>query len=224
MGDNRHKRQIAIGDPHGTYSLVKDLVENKIQFNPSDQIIFLGDYIDRQRQSKEVVDYVKGLKQSHPDQIILLKGNHEDMAEKALSSMKDNYYFNPMGQWLINGGQATIDSFGGIENCKKELLPFIKELELFFETDTNIFVHGGIPKGKSLQTATPFELLWDRDMNWDGGKQLIVGHSVHSQVVIRGNIIAVDTGACLTGGKLSAYDVLNDRVYMTTESQKLFRR
>lgn len=223
MSDNRYKRQIAVGDLHGVFRLVKDLVERKIRFTEHDQLIFVGDYIDRCSQSKEVVDYVKALKEKYPDQIILLKGNHEDMAEQALSSIKDPDYFSPIAQWLINGGQATIDSYGGVENCKKELLPFIKELELFYETDTLIFVHGGIPEGKSLRTATPYELMWERDLDYDGEKTLVVGHSVHSQVVIYKNIIAVDTGACFTG-KLSGYDVINDEIYVATENQKSVRR
>src|ERR1700690_2277137 len=139
MKMSTYKRQIAVADIHGMYVLLKNLIEHSIQFNPDeDQLVFLGDYIDRRAQSREVVEYVKTLQVRYPGQIILLKGNHEDLAERALSFLKGQteqiYFDSPMGHWLINGGQATINSYGDMENCRKELLPFIEQLQLYYET------------------------------------------------------------------------------------------
>jgi serine/threonine protein phosphatase 1 len=215
---NKYKRQIAVADIHGMYALLKNLVEGSIRFNPDeDQLVFLGDYIDRGTQSREVVEYVISLKARYPGRIILLKGNHEDLAERALSfptwNMEQIYFGSTMGQWLINGGQATINSYGDMEGCREGLLPFIGQLQLYYETPTHIFVHGGIPNGKTLKTATPHELIWNRGADHDGlNKTLVVGHCIHETAVVERDFIAIDTGAYLTG-KLSAYDVINGRLY-----------
>jgi len=208
------KRQIAVGDIHGCFDLLKTLMEKIIRFTPDeDMLIFMGDYIDRGKKSEEVVQYLGALKEKLPDNIILLKGNHEDLAYNALTAPDPD---KEMLFWSLNGGSHTVMSFGGIKNSREGLIPFIESLQLYYESDTHIFVHAGLPRGKALNTATPEELLWDRDFSYDGEKTLVVGHTVKSAVTDfkHGKIICVDTGAYMTG-ILSAYDVLNDKVYST---------
>lgn len=206
------KRQIAIGDIHGCYDLLKELIEEVIRFDPSgDMLIFLGDYIDRGEKSREVVEYVLRLRERHPDAVILLKGNHEALAYNALTAKESR---KEMVLWRLNGGDKTIASYVSASQAKECLIPFIESLELFYETDTHIFVHGGIPYGQSLITVTPEDLLWDRSFSYKGEKVLIIGHTPKSEVATfnQGKIICVDTGAYMTG-VLSAYDTVNDKVY-----------
>ena len=43
-----YKRILDIGDIHGEYDKLVDLYDNKIKFNPPDDLlVFLGDYVDR---------------------------------------------------------------------------------------------------------------------------------------------------------------------------------
>ncbi len=208
------KRQLAVGDIHGCFDLLKTLIEKIIKFMPDeDMLIFLGDYIDRGKKSKEVVQYVSAMKEMFPDNVILLKGNHEDLAYSALTAPDP---VNEMIFWRLNGGSDTVLSFGGVKNSREFLIPFIESLQLHHETDTHIFVHAGLPHGKSLSTATHEELLWDRDFSYDGEKILVVGHTAKSKVTDfnDGKIICVDTGAYMSG-ILSAYDVINNKVYST---------
>lgn len=207
-------RQIAVGDIHGCFDLLKNLIEKKIRFIPGeDMIIFMGDYIDRGKESKEVVKYLSELKARHPDSVILLKGNHEDMAYSVLTDPDPE---KQMFYWGINGGNDTVISFGGLDNAKRYLVPFIMSLQLYYETDTHIFVHAGIPGGKDVSTATTEELLWDRTFDYDGERILVVGHTPKSTVahLSEGKMICVDTGAYMTG-ILSAYDVINNKTYST---------
>jgi serine/threonine protein phosphatase 1 len=206
------KRQLAVGDIHGCFDLLKKLIEKIIRFTPDeDMLIFMGDYLDRGNRSKEVVQYLGSLKEKYPDNIILLKGNHEELAYNALTAPDPG---KEMIFWRLNGGADTVLSFGGIKNAGECLIPFIESLQLYYETDTHIFVHAGIPHGKSLSTATPEDLLWDRDFSYDGEKTLVVGHTAKSVVTDfnHGKIICVDTGAYMTG-ILSAYDVINNKAY-----------
>ena len=115
---------------------------------------------------------------------------------------------------MENGGQSTIKSFGGLKPARKILIPFIESLDVYLETDSHIFVHGGIPRGKDLKTATKQELLWNRSLSYEGRKTLIIGHTPQAEVTRVGNVICVDTGA-YRSGVLSGFDVLNNRVYQT---------
>ena len=209
-------RLIGIGDIHGCYELLLDLVERSIVFDPDeDRLVFLGDFLDRGANSKEVVDYVSGLKKHYPGQIVLLKGNHEDLALRAMLCIGDEEACTHARMlWYLNGGQATVNSFRGIEKARQTLIPFIGSLALYHETEEHIFVHAGIPYGKSPETASSDEILWDRSYSYSGRKTLIVGHSPKSEIERLKNIICLDTGAFMTG-KLSAYDVLNEKAYQT---------
>lgn len=206
------KRHIAVGDIHGCFDLLKQLIEKSIGFRADeDLLIFLGDYIDRGRQSKEVVRYLTALKERHPAAVVLLKGNHEELAYNALTAAE---WGKDMALWRLNDGDDTITSFGSVDNARTVLVPFIEALLLYYETDTHLFVHGGIPSGKSLDTALPEDMLWDREFAYKGEKTLVVGHTPKSRVTKlgEGNIVCVDTGAYMSG-VLSAYDARNDRVY-----------
>ena len=47
-----------IGDIHGCSEMLKRLID-KIDWNPShDRLIFIGDYIDRGENAKDVVDFI----------------------------------------------------------------------------------------------------------------------------------------------------------------------
>jgi len=51
-------RLFALSDIHGCFNPFYELVVNVIKLNKSDQLILLGDYIDRGEQSKEVIDFM----------------------------------------------------------------------------------------------------------------------------------------------------------------------
>lgn len=217
----KNKRLIALSDVHGEFGLLKELIVNQVKFDPgTDMLLMLGDYIDRSPGSKQVVEYVSHLKEHYPDNVILLEGSHEELAFYALTGTKPFPYLDdPMRLWLLNGGKATLDSYGGLSKTRKELVPFIESLQLYHETDTHIFAHGGIPEGENLKTATAHELLWDRDLSYRGKKTLVVGHTPHQEVTVFEDIVCIDTGAFMSG-RLSAYDCLSGTVYEAIENRE----
>ena len=94
-----------IGDIHGEIRLLDRLLESILKFLP-DEIIFVGDYIDRGPGSREVIDRVMGLEGSKA----CLMGNHEMMMLNAIDDM--GFGFSPVELWYYNGGEATLQSFG----------------------------------------------------------------------------------------------------------------
>ncbi len=208
--NSKAERLIAVGDVHGEYRLLRELVENRICFDPeTDRLVFLGDYIDRGLSSREVVEYLISFRREYPGSIVLLTGNHEDMARKSLLSMN----LEDTSLWLANGGEATLESFGGMDDAADLLLPFIDSLELYYETETHIFVHAGVSFSLDLVETPLNVLLWSRDaMPHISGKEVLSGHSIHREVTFYDGVTAIDTGA-FKHGLLSAYDVVNKKIY-----------
>ena len=128
-------RRFAIGDIHGCSKALRTLLE-VIDPQPEDELIFLGDYIDRGSDSRDVVDQIIALKKRC--RVVTLRGNHEIMlVAVALKGMDETV-------WLENGGQATVASYGGtISRIPPEHMNFYRSLKSYYETDDAIFVHAG---------------------------------------------------------------------------------
>ena len=226
INQQNYKRMIAVGDIHSRIDLLKELVEIIHFREKEDLLIFLGDYCDYRNTNRrvdrdgisgaEVVKYLSDLRNRFPENIMLLKGNHELISEQYFQSNDDRDLYT----WKINGGIETLESFHGIEATRKVLVPYIEHLSLYCESKDFVFVHGCIPHGKTIKTATEEELLWGRELeSYRGKKTLIAGHSIHYEVAFYRNAIGIDTG-CFITGKLSAYDVLNDVVYTATDKKE----
>lgn len=72
---------VVIGDIHGQFfDLLKILSHNNLvnlDRNPAQKIIMMGDYVDRGINSVEVITLLMVLKVTYPEQLFLLRGNHE---------------------------------------------------------------------------------------------------------------------------------------------------
>jgi serine/threonine protein phosphatase 1 len=195
----------AVGDIHGCYQKLLDMMDKlTINFN-KDTLVFLGDYIDRGESSFQVVDYLADLKKQH-NNIVFLKGNHEEMFFNYLSG-EDEVTF------LFNGGEQTLkgytDAKGSI-SVPQSHLDFFNALQLYYETDDYIFVHAGLREGVPLEQQKPEDLLWIRrsfiDSDYDFGKLVVFGHTPYSEVLIKDNKIGIDTGA-VYGYKLTCLEL-----------------
>ncbi|MDD3147086.1 MAG: metallophosphoesterase family protein [Candidatus Riflebacteria bacterium] len=204
-------RVIAIGDVHGQFGLLRDLIENQIKFDPySDVLVFLGDYIDRGRSVEDevaVLNYLIDLHNTNPGKIALLRGNHEQMAINAISNADSE---DSQWLWKYNGSQLCSVSDLAF---RSSLVRFCQSLPLYLE-DQWVFVHAGAFPHIPLEKQPERVLLWDRTENNFGyfDKRLIVGHTPNQTIQKNEHIVYVDTGAFFNG-RLSAYDPKNDTEY-----------
>ena len=201
-------KTFAVGDIHGCLDKLTMLME-MIDIDPNkDTLVFMGDYIDRGTHSKEVVDYLISLARRQRN-VFFLEGNHERMLQRYLSGTS-------MFHFLVNGGQATIDSYlKNQSNAKDRLIPtahrdFFDNLRLYYETEEYIFVHAGLKPNVPLEKQSEWDMLWIRDefiySDFDFGKRVIFGHTPFREPLILDNKIGIDTGA-VYGNRLTCVEL-----------------
>ena len=202
-------RTFVTSDIHGCFREFSELLEGMAINYMVDRLIILGDYIDRGPMSFEVVNKVILLRhQFGPEHIVLLRGNHEQMAIDYFESGDTN--------WDFNENQATIDSFARHQDNVQNYLGFFKSLPLMYQDDDAVYVHAGIDPSRQLDEQRDFDLLWIRDKFYQSrrkfAKTVIHGHtptlftSRNDYPEILPDRIAIDTG-CVYGGSLCGVQI-----------------
>jgi serine/threonine protein phosphatase 1 len=191
------QRFFAVGDIHGCYDKLRDVMHQIPIDWQNDKLVFIGDYIDRGPDSFKVVDYLINLKERYPG-IVFLKGNHEDMLIDYLDGRDRLTY-------LYNGGQLTLDSYLRQSGGSAEFpipphhLQFYKALVLYYETDDYIFVHAGLKKNVPLEQQDTEDMLWIREKFIHSrntfGKRIVFGHTPFEKPLVTADKIGIDTGA-----------------------------
>ncbi|MCF6331737.1 MAG: serine/threonine protein phosphatase [Draconibacterium sp.] len=216
-----NKRLFAIGDIHGCFDSLKELVENKIQLQKSDKLILLGDYIDRGDKSKAVVDFIIEL-QDKGYNIVPLMGNHEVMLLDACENGKN------VSKWILNGGNETLKSFEiiSIKSIEPKYLKFFKELEYYYSFDEFLFVHAGFNDNLVNPFSDFYSMLWKCKEFYTNpllaNKTIIHGHNPVSvskceeRVLFKLDVINIDTGCVYKDkegfGRLTAYECNTRRI------------
>jgi len=197
-----------IGDIHGCLDMLKRLID-KIQWDPSkDELIFVGDYIDRGPDPKGVVDYIVSL-MAESSKIQCLIGNHEVIFLDYIKG-KDRRLF------LMNGGMNTLESYAfHLVDTENDLLPpshkeFFASLKYTIELDDYYVVHAGFRPEVPLDEQDPDDLVWIRDpfiySTYDFGKKVIFGHTPFYEPLVMDNKVGLDTGA-VYGNRLTCLEL-----------------
>jgi calcineurin-like phosphoesterase family protein len=142
----------AIGDIHG-YAVSLRAVLNKIAEYPTRRLVFLGDYIDRGPEPREVLDILLSL--SHEK--ITLMGEHEYLMLSALEG--EEIQPKAVLEWSKHGYESTLKAFdaGDVETLRKNMdekyLKFFESLTLFH---TEVFEKGNKQFKLLFSHAGPF--------------------------------------------------------------------
>jgi serine/threonine protein phosphatase 1 len=130
------KRTLVIGDIHGAYLALKQVLE-RAEISENDTLIFLGDYVDGWSQSYEVIEFLMQLSNQH--HCIFIKGNHDAWCEEWLETERT------YDAWLFHGGVQTIESYSNThEETKRIHLGFFNRmLNYYVDTANNLFIHAG---------------------------------------------------------------------------------
>lgn len=224
------QRIYAVGDVHGRADLLREVfarIDEDFRAYPTKNPlqIFVGDYIDRGPQSREVIDLLIMRQQKH--EVVCLKGNHEALALQFLSDP------GILSQWKSLGGDATLRSYGissgrgeDARSQRETALAFhqalseshrsfMEGLRLSFTCGDFFFVHAGVRPRVPLDKQSPNDLLWIRDeflfSEENFGKVIVHGHTPVGEPDIQHNRINIDTGAYATG-RLTCVVLEGDRL------------
>ena len=205
-------RLFAISDIHGCFKPFYELIVNTIKLKKSDQLILLGDYIDRGEQSKEVIDFIIDLT-NEGFNITTLNGNHEVMLVKS--------YYDPdiLPLWLMNSGMSTLESFGirDIREIDNSYMEFFTTLEYYKIIGNMIFVHAGFDDFAINPFLDKHSMVWECRPSYQNpmlsGTPIIHDHRpktisyIKRLISEKSNVIPVDTGCVY--GKENGYGVLS---------------
>jgi len=207
-----------VGDIHGQYNDLIRLFE-MCGFPPTSNFLFLGDYVDRGKQSLETILLLFCYKLKYPENFFILRGNHEC----ANVTRVYGFYDECKRRCNIKVWKTFIDTF----NC----LPIASIV-----ADKIFCVHGGLSPSLShmddiRQIARPTDvpdygllndLLWsdpaDMDQDWESnergvsycfGKKVIVDFLARHDfdLVCRAHMVVED-----------GYEFFNDRLLVTVFS------
>lgn len=168
---------IIISDIHGCFLTLQALLKKV----PDEEIIFLGDLIDRGPRSKEVVQFTMDQK------IPCTQGNHDHMAWGSYEgAIVQGQRIEDV--WIMNGADATYKSYGS--QIPDNHLAFLKSLPFYFEFPGLLLSHTG--NGRDGQDI--YGKIWNRAISPKSDEYLIFGHSRVSHPIIEPNYANIDTG------------------------------
>ena len=228
-------RLYAVGDVHGRLDLLDALfavIVADLEALPADraQIIILGDMIDRGPDSAGVVKRAMGLPPAGAAEVIVLRGNHEDLMLRYLRRGDAA----AARQWFAIGGAETLSSYGvpapvieGVRDQPKawrdavlDVVPehhldWLEGLGLTHEAGDYLCVHAGVRPGVALDRQHAQDLIWIRAPFLHAahplpGRVVVHGHTPAAEIAFGAGRIGVDTGA-VYGGRLSAIVLEGDR-------------
>ena len=211
----------AIGDVHGR----SDHLSKTLQFIEADArywggrpvVYFLGDIVDRGTDSKGALELVHETLKKHEGSRLHL-GNHDNWF---LDAIQTGGKGNEVGDWLDQGGQATLDSFypgvhfvdaiSMISQNHAHLVRMVSNSHLITMHGRMVFCHAGVDRFSDLDDQHVDVLTWIRSPFLeisDATMPVVVhGHTIFKHgPVVTDNRISLDTG-CYASNRLSTLRV-----------------
>lgn len=202
----------AIGDVHGRSDLLTAIIDfverDAVRRGRLPRIVFLGDIVDRGRDSKGCLNILGRVLSDHPGSTFV-RGNHDDWFLRFLEDDRRDLY-----SWFHDGGRQTLDSYCGLDmdparqfilKHHPDHLHLLRQSIFIFDEDPILFVHAGIRPSAPIAKQAPKDLLWIREpfLDHHGSLDRVVvhGHAVmeEGRPVVTENRISMDTGGCSSG-------------------------
>lgn len=206
-------RIFALGDIHGCMGKLEILL-TRLPIDPErDTLVFLGDYINRGPESKQVIGFLCEVKERVRNTVFLM-GNHEyQLLEYARTGDPESLrLLRPMGI------EATLESYGNKEvrtltdlsflpDTHRELL---EQMLPYYRLGSYLFIHAGIIPGEDLDSCPLDRLLTVRDifLTYRGNLDatVVFGHTPFETPFVSHRKIGIDTGA-VYGNLLTAVEL-----------------
>ncbi len=212
--------KIIIGDVHGCINQVNELL-HLIGPGSDDEIISVGDFVDRGPDGPACVDFFKKHK--------AIMGNHE---------YKHVRYRHGVLKRLSKSQAATKHQYEIMGIDYETAVDYMESLPFYLDLPEAIIVHAGLEYGIPLEKQHPIVLVGGMSKRhitginpqtqspyWcanypEDAKPVIFGHlSLLGRIPIRNNLFPIDTGCC-HGNKLTAVVLPSFRIYQVAGYQR----
>lgn len=173
------RQTLVIGDIHGNFKALQNVLEQS-KYDPKlDRLICIGDYVDGYPDSYAVVDLLIQLNKESKFNNIYLLGNHDDWTKEIfnesltyLTSGQSDYISTKYHYMWNQGGRNTylsyirqIDPIPNWEEHKE----FFNSLKLYYIENNILFVHAGwdtsiFPDFLPVVQIDKEMVIWDRTL------------------------------------------------------------
>ena len=207
----------AVGDIHGQLGMLQNALSRiEADGGPDARVVFLGDYVDRGPNSREVLDLLIAGQQAGRNWI-MVKGNHDRMMARFVHEREIADKQLPITLNWLNprlGGRDTLASYGVEVTDNDRIyqvheracaavppahLDFINALPNYHQEGEMLFVHAGIRPGIPLPQQSEDDLVWIRqEFLMEAGPHpwlIVHGHTPVDAAEHYGNRINLDAGA-----------------------------
>jgi serine/threonine protein phosphatase 1 len=231
---NLNGRDFVVGDIHGHFELVEDVMR-QVAFDPlRDRMVAVGDLVDRGPNSHHVLDWLQ------QPWFFSVRGNHEQMIlDHHIGTGEEARHRKNGGAWFHDSDHAVRRAIA----LRLEALPFALEVATAVGkvgvvhaeppllpgqchwNDVVLNLSGG--QGGDVQQLAQRQALYSRAriqqrdvVPVQGVQRVYVGHTSVPEPVQLGNVVYLDTGCSWADGKLSAIELTSGAV-ITAEYEQL---
>ncbi|WP_166819849.1 metallophosphoesterase family protein [Thalassoroseus pseudoceratinae] len=214
-------RVFAIGDIHGCDTALNALLD-RLKLTPTDTVVVLGDIVDRGPGSRQVIERLMTL---HDEcNFVLIRGNHDEMMIKAYEGT-DSYM---SAMWLQVGGLEALESYGGqtLGLVPEAHINFLKTSVDYWETETDVFIHGNLRPEIPLQSQHWEAMRWEHlsgvEAALPDGRRVVCGHTSQKdgRPVVMEGWVCIDTFASGSGW-LTALETGTNEIYRSKETGQI---
>lgn len=221
-------KTFVLGDSHGAFKALKQVLERSSFNYEEDRLICLGDVADGWPEVPELIEELLKIKN-----LIFVRGNHDQWLKDFLK------YGKQPDVWVLQGGQATKSAYlERMPELMKKHLEFLKKSLFYYIDEKNrLFVHGGYELGKHPKDTDKMFLMWSRHL-WDDRhrsetkriaiqqfEEVYVGHTsiyrFSHKPIQNGNVWFMDTGGGWEG-VLSLMNVDTKEVFQSDVVKELY--
>lgn len=142
-----------VGDLHGSLGslekvlqiLGRDLENSTDAAAKSRCIVFDGDFVDRGDDSIEVLLTLLLFKIAYPEQVVLIRGNHEDSMVAQVYGFADELLHKYNMGGINDNENNVVEAQKALQTAWIPISQFFSALPMGVVTDTAFIVHGGLP-------------------------------------------------------------------------------
>lgn len=184
------RRVLVVSDIHGNLPFFQGLME-QVQLTPQDILILLGDMLEKGPHSLALLRQIMALSKTHT--LYPVCGNCDELVLNFFESDRLDASFFPsylplhpestLRQMAREGGFDQTDDLPTLRRRLRETYPeewaFLKTFPTILETESIVFVHGGVPSLSHMERLERWKCM-KNDYFFEQGlsfeKYLVVGH------------------------------------------------